>query len=495
MFLPGILLRELTLWLAAGILRARAEGALQFPNEQDISVLRLSFIRLAPDTGTFKLILISLSPLASGLAALWAISAPLIPGGEPLTLALPSSATELGAAITSFVHAANFWLWLYVVFTIANRCFPALPMRLSARRKIVLMLALLALCFGLWRASDAANPAIALGIEGLLNGLTLIIAQITLLNSGCVLALGAIEAVIERISSRSASFRDGRMITRDSGETAPPQTSQMPERRKAAKGSLARQSAPATSIYDLKLPIPGPPGREPVSRQAVTLVNLDPAGAAEKPASQTLASRPNSIPTVLDEEVDSAREIKNLISDESLGVPTNADAPVGQEEPQHRDTAGSGKSAAGESRLADADHAAVAPFARPFTERDAPGSAVDAWDEALDESGGEPFTRPFVMPARSDQPASAADAPGAESDRAKFHATVIDADDANKEKPTVPGESRRGASRPRPAPKPSQSDERETRRAEPLEPEELVYEDLDEIDAYDLDDGTYDDES
>ena len=84
------------------------------------------------------------------------------------------------------------------------------------------MLALPALVYGLWRAALAVNPAIALDIEGLLRGLTLIIAQITLLNIGGLLVLGGLEAIIERISSRSATFRDGRMITRDGNETAQP---------------------------------------------------------------------------------------------------------------------------------------------------------------------------------------------------------------------------------------------------------------------------------
>ena len=459
--MPGVLLHELTLWLVAGMLNARAEGALQFPDEQDISVLRLSFIRLAPDIGAFKQILMSLSPLASGLAALWAISVPLYPGGEPMSLALPSSVTEMGAAIASLLQTANFWLWLYIVFTIANRCYPTLPMRLSARWKIMLMLAGLALCFGVWRASDAANPAIASGVEGLLNGLTLIIAQITLLNIGCVLALGAIEAVIERISSRSASFRDGRMITHDGSDDTHWQAGQRQGRPTATNPPAARPAKPAMSIYDLKLPIPGPPGREPVSRQAVAVVNLDPVSTAGKPASQAIAERPQPIPTVLDERDESAKDKPNLTSDE----------------------------AASGARPAAADHDAVAPFARPFAEREASGSASDSRHEARDESDGEPFARPFAMSTRSDQLASAADALEAEPDRASFDAIDSDAANANEEATSGPDDARRRLSHTRPAPKPSQKPERDISSAEAQESQELVYEDLDEIDAYEHDDG------
>ena len=36
LFLPGILLHECSLWLAAGILNVRAERAIEFPAEQEI---------------------------------------------------------------------------------------------------------------------------------------------------------------------------------------------------------------------------------------------------------------------------------------------------------------------------------------------------------------------------------------------------------------------------------------------------------------------------
>lgn len=463
------MLRELSLWLAAGALNVRAEGALRFPEEQDISELRLSFIRLAPETSPVKLILISLCPMASGLAALGAISATLFSASDFIMLAIPGSVSELGAAIRSFTATADFWLWLYIVFTIANRSFPTLPLKLSARRKSLLMLTPLALSFGLWRAADVANPAIALGIEGLLSGLTLIIAQISLLNIGCVLALGAIEAVIERFTSRSATFRDGRMITFDRGETAPPQARQIQERQNAARASKARQAAPATSIYDLKLPIPGPPGREPISRKAVAVVNLARPAATDKLVDQESAARPLPIHTARprpDVNDESARAVAKLLSDD----------------------------AADGSRFAAADHEAVAAFARPFAEHDAPSSASDDSNETEDESGGEPFARPFVMSTRPDQPASTAVSLAAESDHSKADATDDKAANKTREAPTHRGRSRSSSSRSRPAPKPSQKDERGIGSTEERGTDELEYEDLDDVDALDRDDGRYDDE-
>jgi len=434
-FLPGIALRELTLWLAARILNVRAAGALQFPKDEDISELRLSFVRLPPEASAVKQSIISLSPLATGLAALWAISASLFPNHELTALAPPGSVNDLRAAITALTHRANFWLWLYIVFTIANRCFATLPAKQTGRRKAALMLALPALVYGLWRAALAVNPAIALDIEGLLRGLTLIIAQITLLNSGGLLVLGGLEAIIERISSRSATFRDGRMITRDGNETAQPAPSTRHARPNAGPASRTRE---LKSIYDLKLPIPGPPGREPVSRQAVAVLSPD-QPAAE--VSRELARRQQPMPDAPVTHVESAR---------ASSMPK-------------RDDAG------GEAAPGAVEHEPVAPFVRPFAKLDSPESAVDDWDETADESAGEPFARPFVMRTRPVRPAS---------DHAKD-------ENASSEVSPVPYSTRRKSHVTRRAPKPSQKAVRDAGDAEAPEPDELVYEDLDEIDVYD----------
>lgn len=467
-FLPGILLHELTLWLAAGVFNVRAEGALRFPEEQDISQLRLSVTRLAPDTGRVKLSLIALSPLASGLAALCAISTTLLPGGGAMVLALPSSVTELGAAISALTRTANFWLWLYIVFTIANRTFPTLPVKLAARQKALLMPTLLALSIGLWRASDLANPAIALRIEGLLGGLTLIIAQITLLNIGCVLVLGAIEALIERATSRSASFRDGRLITLDGSETAPANADPVPPRPKPADRSATRQSLQATSIYDLKLPIPGPPGREPVSRRAVTVVNVNHPTADGLP-DQKLPARSKAIRAVQpppDAENESPRQAPN---------PTGA---------EH----------VGDSRRAMGEHDTAAPFARPFANSDTSERASADWDKAVDERDGELFARPFVMNTRSNPPAVASEPLFSEADCSDTE--TVDGNPAYPKVGAPPkrAESRRQPSQTRPAPKLSRKPKGETGSAKPSGADELEYEDLDDVDAYDDEVARYDDE-
>ncbi len=467
------MLRELTLWLTTGALNARAEGSLRFPEGQNISELRLSFIRVAPESGRIKLILTSLSPLASGLAALWAISAALFPVSGSMLPAPTGSVSDLGAAITSLTQTANFWLWLYIVFTIANCSFPALPVKLSAAEKVLPLLALLAICFGTWRAFNTANPAVALAIEGLLRGLALILAQVTLLNISCVLVLGALEAAIERIGSRSATFRDGRLITLDDDEPKTAATAPAPARPQPAAGSAVAQAAPAKSIYDLRLPIPGPPGREPISRQAVAVVNMMDMG--RQPVADSVEDRRPTAPSKLPR----AAEPRPSAIDE--GAPAK---------PMRISDDSGGESM---STFADLDHDSAAPFARPFATQSSPAGAADDWLEAPDEVDGEPFSRPFVKSAGSDQRASADDAAAATSEISAADAIDGAAENALKNTAATRGSARRGASQTRPAPKPSQK-ERRAGGKEAAASSELEYEDLSDADAFDQDDGYYDDD-
>ena len=433
--MPGILLRELSLWLAAGALNVRAEGALRFPEDQDISALRLSFIRLSPTASLPKRLLIALSPPATGLAAIWAIAANLLPPDAIALLATAGNVTELGAVVAELMTTADLWLWLYIAFTVANCAMPGPGLKLTAGQKLIVFSALLALCFSLWRAADMANPAIALSIEGLLGGLALLFAQIILLNVGCVLVLGAFEAVIERITIRSATFRDGKMITTIAGAPAPEPAASSHAGPQAPASPTKGQPAPVASIYDMKLPIPGQPGREPVSRQAVAVVS--PASLAADNAvpgglDRAILRRKRTDQALPDAEAESAHSVPIQKSDESVGKPGRAAA----------------------------DHDTAAPFARPFARPGLPGSASADGTEAPSMDDGEPFARPFVAHTESDQAASASDRLPTAKDRSPAAAAEGSTNDVAAAALTNGEKTRRAASQTRPAPKPS-------RRAQP----------------------------
>ena len=146
-FLPGIVLHEAVMWLAAGLLNVRAERAIGFPEPQEIGELRLNFIRIAEDTGRMKRLLVRLCPLAVGMAALWAIAAHVFQWEQLLALLADGSLEAWAAALATLTRTPDLWLWFYLAFVIANTMFPTLAARSDWREKAVVLVTMPLLTF------------------------------------------------------------------------------------------------------------------------------------------------------------------------------------------------------------------------------------------------------------------------------------------------------------------------------------------------------------
>lgn len=123
LFLPGIFLHEISHYLTALILRVRVSGFSLWPKVKKNGELILGSVQVR-GAGPVRHSLIGVAPFLFGCAAvLWI--------GQTLRL------DALGAALTngnleqtlntiggSFV-APDFWLWLYLLFAIANAMFPS----------------------------------------------------------------------------------------------------------------------------------------------------------------------------------------------------------------------------------------------------------------------------------------------------------------------------------------------------------------------------------
>ena len=206
-----------------------------------------------------------------------------------------------------------------------------------------------------------------------------------------------------------------------------------------------RATSSLNSIYDLKLPIPGPPGREPVSRSAVAVVNVE---TADDDTSQGPARAANpSSPVILDQP------------DAAFVAPESAD--------DGKVVGHVGQPLSGQ----------MAPFDRPFAERASAGSERAARGVESDAEGAEPFARPFVTASRA----------ALESDSTVNELGAAAADELRDsqfgaEKPAqTSSRDLRPASRTRPAPKPSP---RGAALREPNRDSELEYEAFEDDSPY-----------
>ena len=488
--MPGILLHELTLWLAASVLNVRAERALQFPEQQDIGELRLNFIRLSPNTHNIKRFVIMLSPLGVGIVALWAIAMRVFQWETTLGLASAGTIDDLGRTIASITRTADFWLWFYLAFTIANTMFPSFPDFLRKWQRVMLLVALPTLGLLAWRVAGAVNPVIAQGIEGLVSGLALVIIQIIIINIAAVMVLGSLEAVIERLTNMSATFRDGKMITMTRLEARQVKLGQTPQRRSA------RATPAPTSIYDIKLPIPGPPGREPVSRSAVMVVNLENRDAATDPEA-TIPDSPNSatspVSSLTKKTPESHAEAPTALGTQPTVGATQSGIAVAAEPFKESDHERESHGVGGEFPVDQPGDGASAPFIRPFVNQDANDATRGDWHAPSGESIDEPFARPFAMATRSDTKTAAQAQDDLSSKQDQDHSTSKNTKGLVSTGVTDSEERSTVASQTRAAPKPSKQDRGKSEDSESDVSGELEYEELEDDDLFADDDEFYED--
>ncbi len=467
-FLPGILLHELALWLAASLLNVRAERAIGFPAAQEIGELRLNFIRVSADAPSLRYGLVKLAPLIAGLVALWAISSQVFNWREVAAFALTGDIDDLALAISRLTRTADFWLWFYLAFTIANTMFPSLRRRQSKRRKTGWALAAGALALAAWRLAGEFDEAAARVVESLVGNLALVVLGTLGINLVALLALGGVEALIERVTGKSATFEDDKMIALSRAEAQARKQGRGRGRRRPGGGREANAAAQTVaSIYEFKLPIPGPPGREPVSRSAVSVINVK-AEPREPPhpASAKATSPGRPLPSA----GESAR------SQPAVKAPAVASSakPVPREKPDPPAVSRQPPAPIQSSRAENA------PFARPFVEG-ANRKDEEENTDALPRPGADgQFQRPFAMKSRAGVDA-AVDVGKPPSPRA------TSPDDDPREHP-APAQGRKRRSKTKPAPKPSGRASHAADKSPPLETDELSYEPLDDEEVYIADD-------
>ncbi|MCB9451736.1 MAG: hypothetical protein H6672_09865 [Anaerolineaceae bacterium] len=257
-FLPGVFLYELSYWFAAGLLNVRADRAIAWPERQEIGELKLSFVNLAPKTSPFRIAIITLIPFLTGLLIVSLIANSILNVQEFLSLLNNGYLTDVSAAINQFTSAQDFWLWLYITFTISNTSMPSMNDLRGLRGVLITVAVIAGILFVLGIGNEAVVAFLAGTATDALNNLAGVLAVIIGIDIFMVAVLGTIEAVIERITGDSATFKNGKMVTMRRAE--------MLEERAKERDRATRRSktspAPQLTIYQFPLPVPGPPGRE-----------------------------------------------------------------------------------------------------------------------------------------------------------------------------------------------------------------------------------------
>lgn len=291
-FLPGVVLNEVIYWLMAGIVNVRAERVIAWPEAQAIAELKLNFIRLEKNASRVKVAIISIAPLLSGLVLIYLISNNVLNLNLVLAVGRGGTLDDYLAALRLLLATPDIWIWVYLMFTIANTMFPNREV-FKGWRPVVIGLAVAVVAMyvvGIGQQLFLQN--LALPITDGLSRLALIFVVIIVIDLIVTGVLGTLEAIIERITGHSATFEKGKLVAltkEDIQKRRDQHRAKREKERQAAKAPKpVRAKAGPPSIYKLALPIPGAPSKEALEPALVSSVEKAPSPT---PAATTLTGR------------------------------------------------------------------------------------------------------------------------------------------------------------------------------------------------------------
>ena len=121
---PGILVHEAAHWLTAKLLGVRTLDFSVWPKRKTKGKVQYGAVRIA-QTDIVRGSLIGLAPLVVASLLIIAIGRYAL-GTEALRQAVASGRWgQAWSALSQSIRAADFWLWMYLVFAISNAMFPS----------------------------------------------------------------------------------------------------------------------------------------------------------------------------------------------------------------------------------------------------------------------------------------------------------------------------------------------------------------------------------
>jgi hypothetical protein len=280
---PGVFVHEFTQYLVAGALNVRIKRVIAWPEAQEDGTLRLNFVQIK-QAHWLQAAIIGAAPLFTGLGIIWVISNQILNLDNVLSALTTANITVIGPALRQLASKPDFYLWLYLMFTISNAMLPT-P---ADREGWPLVIGLFAVVIGFLVIIGTGavllktfTGPVARGVDRLAAAFATVLA----VEIPGLLLIGLIEEILQRITKRE--FQYGEERVRGAASRQPGSSDPLPP------------DAPLPSIYNLPLPVPvpseapAPPSaaRRPSPAAASAPGQPAPAGAQQRPAAPPASAR------------------------------------------------------------------------------------------------------------------------------------------------------------------------------------------------------------
>ncbi len=121
---PGILLHELSHWLMARLLGVKTGKIRLLPEQDRNGHVRLGSLQVE-QVDVARASLIGVAPLLTGSLVVLAIGYLAFDVGQTGLALLSGDVGAMAGAVTDIVQTPDMWLWLYLLFAVANAMLPS----------------------------------------------------------------------------------------------------------------------------------------------------------------------------------------------------------------------------------------------------------------------------------------------------------------------------------------------------------------------------------
>ncbi|MCS6870344.1 MAG: hypothetical protein NZ571_02700, partial [Anaerolineae bacterium] len=233
--LPGVLLRELSRWIVAGMLRQKLPFIVPAPQADDDGIVHVRFLEYTV-FNPIHIGILAVTPAVVGFGAMLAISYGVLDIPQLLSLFSSADSETVREAFGRLLSRADLPLWLYLLFTITNTMLPTVRELRSTWFFWIIAVAFIAflMVLGMY---NAILLLLTGPIATALYTLTTVYGSVAVVNLLMLLVIGVIEAVVSRLTNRKVEYRPAPSEPKRSALDAP------------------------RTVYDLRLPTPPPPSR------------------------------------------------------------------------------------------------------------------------------------------------------------------------------------------------------------------------------------------
>ncbi len=272
--LPGVFLHEFSHYMVAGIFGVHSTRFTFFPEAQEDGSLEMGFVELEEVKNPVYAAFIGIAPLITGmLAVVWISNTRLNLPAFFVSIQNASDLGQIGTAVQHLFSQADFLLWTYLLFAIANAMMPSAEDRRGWW--VVLVAAGLFLAFmAIFGFANVVVGWLQGPIAQALYSLSAVFGTVLILDAIGAVVIWAVEKGLERATGHKVEYRPAL----------------------AAGGAAGAKALPKPSnfhtVFDLNLPIPPAPGKATAKAPAKLAPGDRPATPKGLPASTSKVPAP-----------------------------------------------------------------------------------------------------------------------------------------------------------------------------------------------------------